>query len=191
MISEWEKQILAYCIRVSRGAINTGMIKMSIFPESEAVSLGGITAIQFIDIVSYVLRLQENLTDPIRRRGFKCALEIGHKVKDLLQQAHYDISSLGADFKINQHDGYGNEIHFCFTYTPMASAAIVFENIDVVELNHNNDVNQLLNPQDENLVLTMQQNFFQEFDFIDDTEMKNDNEQPISEQNKKIKKSFK
>lgn len=188
MVSEWEKQILAYCIRVSRGAVSTGMIKMSIFPEETAVSLGGVTAVQFIDIVSYVLRLQENLTDPIRRRGFKCSLEIGHKVSELLEAENYNIASITKNFDVKEHDGYASEVHFCFNYAPLTAPAMIFEDIDVVELNADDDMESILNSHEKNLELSIQAKFVQEFDFIDtDTSQEEPQETPQNTKKKKTK----
>jgi hypothetical protein len=181
MVSEWEKQILAYCIRVSRGGVQKGMIKMSVFPEDAALSLGGITSVQLIDIISYLARLHKNLQDPIRRRGFNCTIEIGHKIDSLIAQEGYHIESLNTDFPIIHHDGYGNEVQFHFTYEPSLAPAMVFEDVQIVELNHNDDIKTLLNAQDTHLELVMQQKFIQEFDFVDDYTTENDDKNTISQ----------
>ncbi len=175
MVSEWEKQILAYCIRVSRGIVRKGTFKMSIFSENEAQELGGVTVIQLIDIMSYVSRLHKNLKDPIRRRGFNCHIEIGHKVHTLITELGYQLELLNKDFPIKDHDGYGNEVKFCFEYQPESSPAIVFEDIDVVELNYdNNNTDKILQNYDANLEFIMQHKFIHEFDFIDDPQEESD-----------------
>jgi hypothetical protein len=170
MVSEWEKQILAYCIRVSRGTVRKGTFKMSLFSENEAQELGGVTVVQLIDIMSYVSRLHKNLKDPIHRRGFKCSIEIGHKVHTLITELGYQLELINKDFPIKDHDGYGNEVKFCFEYDPENSPVIVFEDIDVVELNYDNNTDKILQNYDSNLEFIMQHKFIHEFDFIDDSQ---------------------
>lgn len=132
MVNEWEKQILAYCMRVSRGIVLKGIIKMSVFDDTQAQLLGGVSAVQLIDIISYVARLHKNLTDAVRRRGFECTIEIGSKVQDLLMKSGYDLNMFQT-FKVDQHDGYEHEIKFNFTYEPQAAPTMAFEDVEVDE----------------------------------------------------------
>jgi hypothetical protein len=173
MASEWEKQILAYCMRVSRGLVRKGTIKMSVFSDGDAQELGGITAIQFIDIISYITRLHTNLKDPIRRRGFKCTIEVGHKVHELIHELGYRLELLNKDFQITEHEGYGNEIKLCFTYEPSLAPAMVFEDIEILDSSKESTMNETLNNDDTNFMNMMQQRFIEEFDFIDDDIAKN------------------
>ncbi len=168
MASEWEKQILAYCMRVSRGLVRKGTIKMSVFSDGDAQALGGITAIQFIDIVSYITRLHTNLKDSIRRRGFKCTIDVGHKVYALVHELGYRLELLNKDFPITEHEGYGNEIKLCFTYEPSLSPAIIFEDIEILDFSKEPTINEALSNDDINFMHMMQQRFIEEFDFIDD-----------------------
>lgn len=168
MVSEWEKQILAYCIRVSRGAVRKGLLKMSVFPEHEAQVLGGLTAVQFVDIVSYLARLHVNLKDPIRRRGFNCMIEVGTKIYELLEEVGYQLSALNKDFSIIQHDGYPNEVKFSFVYEPSISPTIVFEDIEVSDDVAERKEIETLDDYQKHFEALMQQKFIQEFDFIEE-----------------------
>lgn len=174
MASEWEKQILAYCMRVSRGLVRKGTVKMSVFSDCDAQELGGITAIQFIDIVSYITRLHTNLKDSIRRRGFKCTIEVGHKVYELIQELGYRLELLNKNFPITEHDGYANEVKLCFTYDPSLSPAIIFEDIEILDSSKEATLNEELNNDDINFMQMMQQRFVEEFDFIDDNIIENE-----------------
>lgn len=191
MVFEWEKQILAYCIRVSRGAVRKGMVKMSVFSEDDVEASGGITIVHLIDIISYITRLHTNLKDSIRRRGFRCEIEVGKKVSELMKQSGYQLNLLNKDFTVTNHDGYGNEVKFYFSYEPSSSPEIVFEDIEVVELNQDIDTNIILSQNDVDLESMIQQKFIEEFDFIDDDDFKIDDkeQEDITNVNNEYKKT--
>ena len=187
MVSEWEKQILAYCIRVSRGTVRKGILKMSIFSEQDAEALGGITVIQLVDIMSYLSRLHTNLKDPIRRRGFNCNIEIGHKIHDLITELGYRLDLLNKDFCVSEHDGYANEIRFYFIHEPEIEQVIVFEDIEVAEHNYKTNMQDILQNHDSDFEFITQQKFVQEFDFIDDIpDTENQDTIELNASNKKI-----
>ena len=97
--------------------------------------------------------------------------------------AGYQIGSLDTEFPIETHQSYGNEVQFHFKYAPSIAPAMVFEDLEVVELNHDTHIESLLNAQDTHLELEMQQKFMSEFDFIDDDVQKEINN--ISQKHKK------
>lgn len=163
MTAEWEKQILAYSMRVSRGVVRKGYIKMSVFDNNQAPILGGVTAFQLVDIISYISRLHKNLVDPIRRRGFGCTIEIGSKVEELLTASGYHLDMF-QDFEIGMHDGYAHEIKFCFTHEPTMAPIFQFEDVDI-----NESMNRIENEcsADANLEALINKKILEEYNEID------------------------
>jgi|GEM_PF-4637201 len=138
MLSDWEKQILAYCIRVSRGNLRKGVLKIQITDATKITSASQTSIINFIEMIAYVMRLKNNLKDQKKKRGFDCHIEIGQNIPDLMHNEKYSLDLVSSRFPMSYHQEKGDEVRFYFTYKPSEDHFLKFEDIKLGFSNGNN-----------------------------------------------------
>lgn len=126
IISEWEKQILASCLKVSRGT-DTYHDNLTLLVQGGYHNPDCLSVTKFVDLTFYILRLRKNLNDIIRQRGFDCNIKVGSNVIQLIKEAGYCPHALSQHFALETHDGYANEVEISFYYSPETKAALMVE----------------------------------------------------------------
>ncbi|MFT6071960.1 MAG: hypothetical protein ACJA1M_000715 [Alphaproteobacteria bacterium] len=180
MTSKWEKQILAYCINVSRGILPKSILKIQINETPQTHNTNNVSVMQFIEIVAYIIRLKHNLKDSKRKRGFKCHIEIGSNIPVLLKKEQYNFDLLSKKFPVSYHQLEENSVQIYFDYDNEVQKDPACDS-DHKVASKNTLENQLLLGSEIHLEDIIQKKISKKFEFInDDALVSHDNKADIN-----------